>query len=363
MFRIAKRHQIKALCLVLANTRSCEMTTIVFLFPNHYSVGSIPKIQKEMSQTMSLDPQAEEFLAKLATMNVPPIYTLTPDQARATVYRIPPPYDPIAQTWDHEVANSHGVVPVRIYVPGTTVTQTDAPLPILVFYHGGGWMLGQLDDYDHLCRRLANQFKAVVVSVGYRLSPEFRFPVGLNDCYSATVWASEHAREFGADPHKLVVLGDSAGGNLAAAVCLMARDRGGPSIAFQLLIYPVTDHDFQTKSYLENATGFMLTREAMMWFWRAYLPEQQSQIDPLAAPLRANLENLPPGHVITAEFDPLRDEGESYAIRLKAAGNNVSHKRYNGMIHGFVRRIDLFDQASLAIQEMAAVVNQALNGL
>lgn len=310
---------------------------------------------------MPVDPQVAAFLQRVADLNAPPIYTLTPDQARRTVPQIPGPPEPVATVENRRIAGPHGEVPVRIYTPFSAVQQTGrGPVPLMVFYHGGGWMVADLDSYEHLARTLANAFDGVVISVDYRLSPEHKFPVGVEDCYAATAWAFEHARSLGADPYRIIVSGDSAGGNLAAAVCLMARDRQGPSIAHQLLIYPVTDCDFETPSYLQNASGYMLTRKAMQWYWEAYLPDVAA-VHHYAAPLQAkDLSGLPAAHVITAEYDPLRDEGEAYAERLQAAGVPLTFKRYDGMIHGFVRRTDLYDMARQAIQEMAEETRRAL---
>ena len=299
---------------------------------------------------MPLDPQVAAFLKRIAALNAPPIYTLSPAEARLTVPQVPPPFEPIGNVEDRQIPGPHGEIPVRIYTPKSAAGAGSVPL--MIFYHGGGWMVSGINDYEHLMRIFANALDCVVVSVGYRLSPEHKFPIGLEDCFAATAWAAAHARSLGADPERLIVCGDSAGGNLAAAVSLIARDNGGPAIAHQLLIYPVTDCNFETQSYQENATGFMLTQTAMRWYWDAYLPDSSAASHPYAAPMQAaDLAGLPPAHVITAEFDPLRDEGEAYAQRLKDAGVPLTFKRYAGMIHGFVRRTDLYDGARLAIQE------------
>lgn len=309
---------------------------------------------------MPVDPQVAAFLQRIAALNAPPIYTLSPAQARKTVPQIPPPYEPMARLEDRLIPGNGGDIPLRIYTPFAAVQQAGrGPLPMMVFFHGGGWMVGDIPSYEHLSRIFANAMQCIVISVEYRLCPEHRFPAGLDDCYAATVWAAEHSAEIGGDPRRIVVCGDSAGANLAAAVSLMSRDCQGPPIAYQLLIYPVTDSDFETASYRENATGYMLTQAAMRWYWDEYLPSPSEARNPLAAVLRANLQGLPPAHVITAEFDPLRDEGEAYAKRLQAAGVPVTFKRYDGMIHGFVRRTDLYDVARVAIKEMADALQAA----
>lgn len=314
---------------------------------------------------MPVDPQVAAFLQRLADLNAPPIYTLTPAQARRTVPQIPLPHEPVATIENRTALGPYGDVPVRVYTPFSAVQKAGrGPVPLMVFYHGGGWMNADVESYDPLSRTLANAFDCIVVSVDYRLSPENKFPAGVEDSYAATVWASEQARSFGADPRRIIVSGDSAGGNLAAAVSLMARDRQGPPIAYQLLIYPVTDCNFETSSYQRNATGYMLTQKAMQWYWDAYLSAPSEAKNPYAAPLQAtDLSRLPPAHVITAEYDPLRDEGEAYAERLKAAGVPLTFKRYDGMIHGFVRRTDLFDMARQAIQEMAVETKKALTAM
>lgn len=310
---------------------------------------------------MPVDPQVAAFLERVAALQPAPVYTLSPTEARKTVPHVPPPYEPVANVEDRQIAGPAGQIPIRIYTPLVAVRRAGSgPVPVMMFFHGGGWMLGEIDDYEHLCRMFANAMNCVVVSVEYRLSPEFKFPAGLDDCYAATVWTSENARSLGGDPQQVVVCGDSAGGNLAAAVALMARDRGGPPIACQLLIYPVTDANFETGSYQDNATGYMLTQAAMRWFWDAYLPSSAEARNPYAAPLHGDLTRLPPAFVSTAEFDPLRDEGEAYAHKMQAAGVPVTLKRYEGMIHGFVRRTDLYDAAHEAIRDMAGAMAATL---
>jgi acetyl esterase len=230
-----------------------------------------------------------------------------------------------------------------------------------VFYHGGGWVIGDLEVADRPCRSLCAGAGCVVVSVDYRLAPEHRFPAAADDAYAAAQWVSAHAADLGADPARLAVGGDSAGGNLTAVVALMARDQGGPPIAFQLLIYPVAGCDLDTVSYRDNAEGYLLTRAAMEWFWGHYIPDEAARRHPYASPLSAeNLAGLPPAFVVTAEYDPLRDEGEAYAERLRRAGVPVTLKRYAGMIHGFFQLAGVLDQGRQVLTDASSALREAL---
>jgi acetyl esterase len=224
-------------------------------------------------------------------------------------------------------------VPVRIYTP-----EGDGPFPILVFFHGSGFVICDIDTHDGLCRDLCRPSGCIVVSVDYRLSPEHKFPAAVNDCYAVTRWAAEHAAEITGDANTVFVVGDSAGGNMAAVTSLRIRDEGGPTLTGQVLIYPVTDyHTPPTASYLENAHAKRLTRKRMIWFWRQYLSEPVEAEDPYASPLRAGrFDGLPPALVLTAVRDPLRDEGECYAARLEDAGVPTQSSRYDGLYHGFL---------------------------
>ncbi|HEY0582892.1 MAG TPA: alpha/beta hydrolase [Chloroflexota bacterium] len=301
---------------------------------------------------MPLVPQARALLDQLEQQGLPPFEQMTVPQAREVIagfkdLQAEPP--PIASTDDRVVDGPLGPIPVRVYTP------TDAePRPLLVYFHGGGWITGNIDIGDKPCRALAAATGGVVVSVEYRMGPEDRFPAAVDDCFAATRWAAEHAAELGAEPGRLVVIGDSAGGNLAAVVALEARDRGGPEIAYQVLIYPVTDYRFDYPSYLENGEGYLLTTEGMRWFWGNYLASAEQGRDPRAAPMRAaDLSGLPPALVITGEFDPLRDEGEAYAERLSAAGVPVKRHRFDGMIHGFFWMSLVMPQAQELLDEIA----------
>jgi acetyl esterase len=263
-----------------------------------------------------------------------PVETLTPDAARqasrARREANPVPVQPVAAVADREIPGPAGPLPIRIYRPSE-----EAGLPVIVFFHGGGWVLCDLDSHDGICRLIANGSGAVVVSVDYRLAPEHVYPAAVDDAYAATVWVSEHADELQVDADRLAVMGDSAGGNLAAAVALMARDRSGPRIAFQSLLYPVIDHDFTTSSYEQFATDYFLTSAAMQWYWDQYVAEGQRD-EPYVSPIHAaDLSGLPATHLLTAECDPLRDEGMAYAARLAEAGVPVESKVYEGAFHGF----------------------------
>ena len=300
---------------------------------------------------MSLDPQAQAFLDQVKAMGLPPFEEMTVEQAREAILgmrELAGPPEAI-DTEDRTVPSPDGDIPARIYIPAG-----DGPFPVLVYFHGGGWVIGSLETIDAPLRALANRAGCVVVSIDYRLAPDHKFPCAPEDSYAATRWVAEHAASFKGDPAHLAVGGDSAGGNLAAVVALMARDRGGPPISYQLLIYPVTNHDYSTPSYQENAEGYLLTKNSMVWFWNHYLQSAEDGRNPYASPLQAkDLSGLPPALVITAEYDPLRDEGEAYANRLRQAGVATETKRHDGMIHGFFQMAGVMDQGKQAIEEAA----------
>lgn len=307
---------------------------------------------------MALDPQARTVLNQMEKSGGPPINELSVEEARkasealASMQGIP---EPVAGAQDRTLPGPGGEIPARIYTPFGK-----EPFPVLVYFHGGGWVLGDIESSDGLCRTLANTTGCIVVSVGYRLAPEHPFPAAVDDAFYATQWAAANASAFNGDPLRLAVSGDSAGGNLAAVVAQIARDRGKPAIQFQLLIYPATDAACDTPSYSENAEGYFLTKAAMQWFWNHYVPKDVDRRHPNASPLRAdNFAGLPPALVITAEFDPLRDEGERYARRMQAAGTPVQLVRYNGMIHGFFAMGGLIDQGRMAVQQAAAALRDA----
>jgi acetyl esterase len=307
---------------------------------------------------MPLDPQVQAYLDTLASAGEPPQHTMSVEDARAGYLgRAALAGEPlvVGSVENCEIPGSESQIPVRIYTP-----EGKGPFPLLVYFHGGGWVLGNLDVHDAVCRALTNAASCITVSVDYRLAPEHKYPAAPEDCYAATRWAAENASSFNGDARRIAVGGDSAGGNLAAVVTLMARDRGGPKLAYQLMIYPITNYSFDTPSYQENARGYSLTKDDMVWFWDHYLPGEDDGKRPYASPLQAqDLSNLPPAMMITAEYDPLRDEGEQYAVRLQEAGNQVTLMRYNGMIHGFFRMGDVLYQGKKAIEDVAAGLRSA----
>ena len=308
---------------------------------------------------MPLDPQARLLLDQMASTGTPPLQTLSVPDARAMMESMNVLLgegEPVAHVADREIPGPAGPVPTRLYRP-----EAGGPLPLLVYFHGGGWVLGGLASHDVVCRSLANAAGCAVLAIDYRLAPEHTFPAAVDDCYAAAAWAVGHAASLGADPARVAIGGDSAGGNLTAVVAQLARDRGGPPLRFQLLVYPATDANTDTPSYHENATGYFLELEGMRWFYDHYLPAGTDRTDPRVSPMRtADLRGLPPALVITAEFDPLRDEGDAYAARLREAGVPVTLTRYHGMIHGFFGMGPLLDQGKRAVSEAAAALRTAL---
>jgi acetyl esterase len=307
---------------------------------------------------MPLDPNAQQLLDQIVASGMPPIESMSPADARvATAAMLAAVADlpELASVEDRLIPGPAGQIPIRVYAPESRV-----PQPILVYFHGGGFVIGDLDSHDPFCRLLAARIPAIVVAVDYRLAPEHPFPAAAEDAYAATRWVAECAREIGGDPGRIAVAGDSAGGNLSAVVSLLVRDRGGPQLAHQMLIYPVTDFSFETRSHIDNAEGYLLTRTLMQWFLGHYFSGPTPRTDPRFAVLRVpDLRGLPPATVLTAEFDPLRDEGESYAARLRAAGVPVTVTRWDGMIHGFLPQPALFPQAAEAIDAVADTLRSA----
>lgn len=306
-----------------------------------------------------LDSQVCTLLDYLTNKH-PPITTLSVEEARKIREIVYPELwgesEAVAQVEDRIIPGLAGVIPVRLYRP----VKDDNSLPILVYFHGGGWTTCSIEAYDGFCRSLANGAGCLVVSVGYRLAPEHKFPAAVEDAYAATAWVASHASEIGGDRDRVAVGGDSCGGNLAAVVALMARERENLRLIFQLLIYPCTDYEFDRPSCLENAQGYYLTLDGMRWFWRQYLENEADAAHPYASPLRSeSLQNLPPALVITAQFDPLRDQGEAYADRLSKAGVPVTCQCYNGMIHCFLSFPSMLDKAKKAHNQVIKTLQSA----
>lgn len=313
---------------------------------------------------MPLHPQAQEVIDATRALGLPPNHTVSPQEARANAAKRPRGVGPeVGKVQDRSVPGPAGEVPVRIYTP-----EGDGPFPVLVWYHGGGWVVGNLDSADGTSRHLCAGSRCVVVSVDYRLAPEAKFPEPFDDCYYATVWASDHADELGGVPGVVAVGGDSAGGNLAAAVNIKAAETGDFRVSHQLLVYPVTDVKFDTGSYIDNGTGYGLERVGMIWFWDQYLADPAQAEDPLAAPLQLSadfddVDDLAPALVITAEYDPLRDEGEAYARLLNEMGVPAETNRYDGMIHGFFNMASVMDTARVAMDDACRFLRGAVDDM
>jgi len=276
-----------------------------------------------------------------------------PVEARRIIAEMPP-LEPEPYKVGRVEDRMAGDLPVRVYWP----PGERAARPVVVYFHGGGFTLCTLDTHDLVCRLICADADVIVVSVDYRLAPEHPYPAAVEDAYSATRWVHEHARELGADPGRLVVAGDSAGGNLAAVTCLKARDEGGPPIALQVLIYPVTDAAQDAPSHAENADGYFLTAAHMRWYWDCYQPDHARRAEPYSSPINADVRGLPPALVITAEHDPLRDEGEAYAERLRAAGVDTRSVRYAGMFHGFFGLGSILPAAKEAGAKVCATIHE-----
>ena len=288
---------------------------------------------------MPLDRATTQFMQSMAEGADPdakPLHEMTPEEARAfgsSLADTAGPAPAMALVEEHTLereGGSAGNVGLRVLVP------IDPPAGVIVYYHGGGWVIGSIDEFDTLARKLAERTSCAVVLVAYRLAPEHRYPVAADDAYAALEWTAANLQRIAGGEVPLFVAGDSAGGNLSAVVAVRARDRKGPEIALQILIYPVTDADFDRPSYTDPENALLLTREAMIWFWDHYVPDPARRAEPDASPLQtADLSGLPPAVVLTAEYDVLRDEGEAYAQRLADAGVPVDLRRYPGQMHGF----------------------------
>ena len=307
---------------------------------------------------MSLDPQIADLIGTLDA-GFPPVHTMTGAQARKVIRsRFVPAVDPepVGAVTDGSIPGLGGEIRSRTYRPADAA----GVLPVLVYAHGGGFVFCDLDSHDGLCRNLANRIGAVVVSVGYRLAPENPWPAGAEDVYAALCWVADHTDALGADPQRIAVGGDSAGGNLAAVTTLMARDRGGPALAAQLLLYPVIAADFDTESYRLFGEGYYNPKPALQWYWDQYVPSEGDREDPYASPLHADLRGLPPAVLVIAGHDPLRDEGIAYADALEAMGVVTKRCLFDGGIHGFITMpmLDIAHQARLqACGELAQLLH------
>lgn len=308
---------------------------------------------------MPLDPKVNALLEQINAHPAPSIQSLTPAehrkmtvaQARSTA---PPP--PVAAVSERTMPTPAGDLPITLYTPAGS-----GPFPLLLYFHGGGFMLPSLPHHDYLCRSLCNGAGCVVIAVHYRLAPEFKFPTAPDDCFAATCWAAQHAPELNGDASHIAVAGDSSGGALAAVTALRCRDEGGPALCGQVLLCPLTAYYRPaTPSALAYAEGYMMTRERLIWYLDHYLNDAAAANSPYAFPLTApDLRGLPPALVITAEYDVVRDEGERYVERLRAAGVPTTHTRYLGMIHGFFSMVGLLDQAQAANEQTATWLKEA----
>jgi len=319
------------------------------------------KVSKPPIMTKNLGnklyPEVRTLLEANEAEGGPAIETLSPGEARQAAIdalkAVAGQPEEIGRVEDLRIPHPERPIPIRIYSPAA-----EGPSPCLVYFHGGGWVLCDLDTHDAVCRAIARRAGAVVVAVDYRLSPEHKFPAAVEDCFAATQWVAANAARLAVDPRRIAVGGDSAGGNLSAVMCLKSRDEGSPALALQVLVYPVTNlASFDTPSYREFAEGYYLTRAEMEWFRGHYLARSEDARSPYASPLLApELRGLPPALVITAECDTLRDEGEAYAKRLAEAGVEVTCTRYGGMIHPFFSLGGVFSQGRRAIEQVAAAV-------
>jgi acetyl esterase len=307
---------------------------------------------------VSVHPQAQQILDGKAAVGAPPLWELTPDEARAVVEAnnamIPAGPD-LESVRDIVIPSQAGGMPVRLYSPSSS-----AP-GLVVYYHGGGWVFGSLDGWDASVRALAVASGCDVLSVDYRLAPEHVFPAAADDAYDALVWSASTSGPAQGRP--IVVAGDSAGGNLAAVAALRARDFGGPPVVLQVLVYPVVDCDLDRRSYREyDGDEFILNRRDMTWFWDHYAPDAATRVNPYASPLRASsLSGLPPAYLVTAEHDPLRDEGFAYADRLRAARVPVEHRHFGSQIHAFFTFTGVLDDADRAVNEVGAAIRSAVD--
>ena len=312
---------------------------------------------------MPLDPQIEFIVEFVKKAKLPEIWQLTPDQGREQ-YQLRVDKlkfsEPIFRSENRRIPGPASDLAIRIYTPREI--RTAEKLPMLMWFHGGGFVIGSIDTHDSVCRMLANQADCIVVSVDYRLAPESKFPAAVEDCEAALKWVALHAVEFGGDPACIAVGGDSAGANLATVIAILARDAAHPKLVFQLLIYPCTAPEPETASHHKFRDGYVLTRHTITWFYRQYLKSDKDEKDFRFAPLILDdLSGLPEAFILVAGYDPLRDEGVDYARRLIEAGNRVRLSNYDGMIHGFYLMGGAVDAARRAVSESAQVMREAFD--
>jgi len=311
----------------------------------------------ESASELTASPRALEWAEKLSSIGARDITELTPVEAREEDERTSLPFltkpEPVEKIENHKIRDGLSEIPVRVYWPKSTGDEQDM-YPIIVYFHGGGWVVGKVELFDELCSMLANRSESIVISVNYRLAPESKFPAGLHDCYSVTKWAADNAEFLDGDRDTIIVGGDSAGGNLATAVSLMAKERNGPQIAAQILIYPVTDLTIDMSKYSKDRFG--PSKEAMEWFGREYVKHDSETKDPLVSPQYGDLHGLPPAVVVTAECDPLREQDLEYVKKLEQSGVKTKLLDYPGMVHGFVQLPGYFQEGREAIEKIASEI-------
>ena len=308
---------------------------------------------------MALDQATSTLLAEMAASGMKPLHEMTPEEARGLGGMLCEMYGPgpeVARVTEVSIPTPDGAsIGARVIVPN------DAPTAVIAYLHGGGWVIGALDEFDTLGRQLAQRTGAAVVLVDYRLAPEHRYPAAAEDAWTGVQWVDEHIEEIAGARVPLIVAGDSAGGNLTAIVTQRAKAEGGPEIALQVLVYPVTDADVDNATYVDPENQLMLTRDAMIWFWDHYTPDPLVRAKPDASPLQAeDLSGLPPAVVLTAEHDVLREEGEAYAERLQEAGVPVEHRRFPGQMHGFFTMVNVLPGAAAGLEYVAAYIERNL---
>jgi acetyl esterase len=305
-----------------------------------------------------LDPVAQKIIEAGKASGLAPVFTLPVEEARErmrSLFVSNEPPESVGAVVDTHIPCEWGNMGIRIYTP-----VGEGKFPVFVFFHGGGWVLNSIETHDSVCRRLTNLSDCIVISVDYRLAPEHKYPAAIEDAYAAVEWAISNADKINGDSAKIIVGGDSSGATQATVVCMMARDRGTLNICYQVLIYPPTDHyDPGTESYVENGYGYPVGKDFMVWVWNHYLPDTVNLDDPYVCPLRAkDFSGLPPAIVLTAPYDPLRDEGEAYARKLQDAGIEVDLKQYDGMMHGFIMQYRIMKQGAEALERIAAGIKK-----